>query len=157
MKIAVIQGPNLNMLGVREQHIYGGMTLDQIHAQLLATAEQSGVEIEFFQSNLEGEIVDKIQECLGTVQGIIINPAAYTHTSIAIRDALAAVNLPTVEVHISNLYKREDFRQKSLTAASSTGIISGFGPFGYHVGLIALMQVLNEIRAYQEAQAPTQA
>jgi 3-dehydroquinate dehydratase-2 len=157
MKIAVIQGPNLNMLGVREQHIYGGMTLDQIHAQLLATAEQSGVEIEFFQSNLEGEIVDKIQECLGTVQGIIINPAAYTHTSIAIRDALAAVNLPTVEVHISNLYKREDFRQKSLTAASSTGIISGFGPFGYHLGLIALMQVLNEIRAYQEAQAPAQA
>ncbi|MDY0320255.1 MAG: type II 3-dehydroquinate dehydratase [Arcobacteraceae bacterium] len=157
MKIAVIQGPNLNMLGVREQHIYGGMTLDQIHAQLQATAEQSGVEIEFFQSNLEGEIVDKIQECLGTVQGIIINPAAYTHTSIAIRDALAAVNLPTVEVHISNLYKREDFRQKSLTAASSTGIISGFGPFGYHLGLIALMQVLNEIRAYQEAQAPAQA
>jgi 3-dehydroquinate dehydratase-2 len=133
------------------------MTLDQIHAQLQATAEQSGVEIEFFQSNLEGEIVDKIQECLGTVQGIIINPAAYTHTSIAIRDALAAVNLPTVEVHISNLYKREDFRQKSLTAASSTGIISGFGPFGYHLGLIALMQVLNEIRAYQEAQAPAQA
>lgn len=152
MKIAVIQGPNLNMLGVREQHIYGGMTLDQIHAQLQATAEQSGIEIEFFQSNLEGEIVDKIQECLGTVHGIIINPAAYTHTSIAIRDALAAVNLPTVEVHISNLYKREDFRQKSLTAASSTGIISGFGPFGYHLGLIALMQVLNEIRSYQETQ-----
>ncbi|MDY0328095.1 MAG: type II 3-dehydroquinate dehydratase [Arcobacteraceae bacterium] len=153
MKIAVIQGPNLNMLGVREQHIYGGMTLDQIHAQLKATADQSGIELEFFQSNLEGEIVDKIQECLGTVHGIIINPAAYTHTSIAIRDALSAVNLPTVEVHISNLYKREDFRQKSLTAASSTGIISGFGPFGYHLGLIALMQVLNEIKTYQEAQA----
>ncbi len=152
MKIAVIQGPNLNMLGVREQHIYGGMTLDQIHAQLKATADQSGIELEFFQSNLEGEIVDKIQECLGTVHGIIINPAAYTHTSIAIRDALSAVNLPTVEVHISNLYKREDFRQKSLTAASSTGIISGFGPFGYHLGLIALMQVLNEIRTYQETQ-----
>ncbi|MCK9337679.1 MAG: type II 3-dehydroquinate dehydratase [Arcobacteraceae bacterium] len=152
MKIAVIQGPNLNMLGVREQHIYGGMTLDQIHAQLKATADQSGIELEFFQSNLEGELVDKIQECLGTVHGIIINPAAYTHTSIAIRDALSAVNLPTVEVHISNLYKREDFRQKSLTAASSTGIISGFGPFGYHLGLIALMQVLNEIRTYQETQ-----
>ncbi|QOG11607.1 type II 3-dehydroquinate dehydratase [Arcobacter sp. FWKO B] len=156
MKIAVIQGPNLNMLGVREQHIYGGMTLDQIHAQLKATADQSGIELEFFQSNLEGEIVDKIQECLGTVHGIIINPAAYTHTSIAIRDALAAVNLPTVEVHISNLYKREDFRQKSLTAASSTGIISGFGPFGYHLGLIALMQVLNEIRTYQEEQSQGQ-
>lgn len=152
MKIAVIQGPNLNMLGVREQHIYGGMTLDQIHAQLKATADQSGIEIEFFQSNLEGEIVDKIQECLGTVHGIIINPAAYTHTSIAIRDALSAVSIPAVEVHISNLYKREDFRQKSLTAASTTGIISGFGPFGYHLGLIALMQVLNEIRAYETAQ-----
>ncbi|MCK9161611.1 MAG: type II 3-dehydroquinate dehydratase [Arcobacter butzleri] len=152
MKIAVIQGPNINMLGVREQHLYGGTRLEHIHEQLQATAEQNGFEIEFFQSNLEGEIVDKIQECLGTVQGIIINPAAYTHTSIAIRDALAAVNLPAVEVHITNLYKREEFRQKSLTAASTTGIISGFGPLGYHLGLIAIMQVLNEIKAYQEAQ-----
>ncbi|MBD3841161.1 MAG: type II 3-dehydroquinate dehydratase [Campylobacterales bacterium] len=153
MKIAVIQGPNLNMLGIREQHIYGPMTLDQIHEQMKVNASQNGVELEFFQSNLEGEIVDKIQECLGTVDGIIINPAAYTHTSIAIRDALSAVNLPVVEVHISNIYKREEFRQKSITAASSLGIISGFGPFGYHMGLIALMQVLNEMRAVQAARA----
>ncbi len=152
MKIAVIQGPNLNMLGVREQHIYGHMTLDQIHEQLKGQAEQNGLELEFFQSNLEGELVDKIQECLGTVDGILINPAAYTHTSIAIRDALSAVAMPTVEVHISNIHKREEFRQKSITAASATGVIAGFGPFGYHLGLISLMQILNEIQAMQKAQ-----
>ncbi|MEM5556990.1 type II 3-dehydroquinate dehydratase [Aliarcobacter cryaerophilus] len=151
MKIAVIQGPNLNMLGVREQHIYGGVTLEQIHAQLQNAADQNGVEIEFFQSNFEGEIVDRIQECLGTVDGIMINPAAYSHTSIAIRDALAAVNMPVVEVHISNIYKREDFRQKSITAGSSTGVITGFGGFGYHLGLISLIQMLNELKALNEA------
>jgi len=153
MKIAVIQGPNLNMLGVREQHIYGPMTLDQIHEQMKATADQSGIEIEFFQSNLEGEIVDKIQECLGTVDGIIINPAAYSHTSIAIADAIAAVNIPVVEVHISNIYKREEFRQKSLTARSSVGVITGFGPFGYHLGLISIIQILNEVQASQQIAA----
>jgi 3-dehydroquinate dehydratase-2 len=156
MKIAIIQGPNLNMLGVREQHIYGPMTLDQIHEQLKGNASQNGVELEFFQSNLEGEIVDKIQECLGTVDGIIINPAAYTHTSIAIRDALSAVALPAIEVHISNLYKREEFRQKSVTAASSTGLISGFGPFGYHMALIGLTQIISEIKAAQQAQQAQQ-
>ena len=157
MKIAVIQGPNLNMLGVREQNIYGPMTLDQIHEQMKSTAEQNGIELEFFQSNLEGEIVDRIQECLGEVNGIIINPAAYSHTSIAIADALAAVNMPTVEVHISNIYKREEFRQKSVTAASSTGVITGFGPFGYHLGLISLTQILNEMKAAQDAQAAANA
>jgi len=153
MKIAVIQGPNLNMLGVREQNIYGHMTLDQVHQQLKDQADQNGFELEFFQSNLEGELVDKIQECLGTVDAILINPAAYTHTSIAIRDALSSVAIPTVEVHISNIYKREEFRQKSITAASATGVIAGFGPFGYHLGLISLTQILNEIKAMQEAQA----
>ncbi len=152
MKIAVIQGPNLNMLGVREQNIYGPMTLEQIHDQMKGSASQNGVELEFFQSNLEGEIVDKIQESLGEVDGIVINPAAYTHTSIAIRDALAAVNLPTVEVHISNIYKREEFRQKSVTAASSTGVIAGFGPFGYHLALISLTQIISEVKAMEEAQ-----
>ena len=151
MKIAVIQGPNLNMLGIREQHIYGGITLEQIHAQLQNAADQNGIEIEFFQSNFEGEIVDRVQECLGTVDGIMINPAAYSHTSIAIRDALAAVNMPVVEVHISNIYKREEFRQKSITAGASTGLITGFGGFGYHMGLIALIQMLNEIKAIQDA------
>ncbi|WP_375722948.1 type II 3-dehydroquinate dehydratase [Arcobacter sp. KX21116] len=153
MKIAVIQGPNINMLGVREQHIYGPMTLDQIHQGMKEQASQNGIELEFFQSNLEGEIVDKIQECLGETDGIIINPAAYTHTSIAIRDALSAVNLPTVEVHISNIYKREEFRQKSITAASSTGVIAGFGPFGYHLALISLGQIISEVKAMEKARA----
>ena len=152
MKIAVIQGPNLNMLGIREQHIYGAMSLEQIHEQLKNAAAQNGVEVEFFQSNLEGEIVDRIQECLGTVDGIMINPAAYSHTSIAIKDALSAVVMPVVEVHISNIYKREEFRQKSITAGASTGVISGFGPFGYHMGLIALMQIISEIKVVSQAQ-----
>ncbi|CAI8216149.1 MAG: type II 3-dehydroquinate dehydratase [Sulfurovum sp.] len=152
MKIAVIQGPNLNMLGVREQNIYGPMTMEQIHEQLEGAAKQNGVELEFFQSNLEGELVDKVQESLGTVDGIMINPGAYTHSSIALRDAISAVSLPTVEVHISNLYKREEFRQKSMTAGAATGIVSGFGPFGYHMGLIALMQIISEIKMAQQAQ-----
>ena len=152
MKIAIIQGPNLNMLGIREPHIYGSMSLEQIHDQLKNAAAQNGIEVEFFQSNLEGEIVDRIQECLGTVDGIMINPAAYSHTSIAIKDALSAVSMPVVEVHISNIYKREEFRQKSITAGASTGVISGFGPFGYHMGLIALMQIISEIKAVTQAQ-----
>ena len=152
MKIAIIQGPNLNMLGIREQHIYGSMSLEQIHDQLKNAAAQNGIEVEFFQSNLEGEIVDRIQECLGTVDGIMINPAAYSHTSIAIKDALRAVSMPVVEVHISNIYKREEFRQKSITAGASTGVISGFGPFGYHMGLIALMQIISEVKAVTQAQ-----
>ncbi|PLY07846.1 MAG: type II 3-dehydroquinate dehydratase [Arcobacter sp.] len=157
MKIAVIQGPNLNMLGIREQHIYGPMSLDQIHEQMKGSASQNGVELEFFQSNLEGELVDRIQECLGTVDGILINPAAFSHTSIAIKDALSAVNLPTIEVHISNIYKREEFRQKSITAGSSTGVITGFGPFGYHLGLIALTQIVAEVKAVEAQQTEAQA
>ena len=157
MKIAVIQGPNLNMLGIREQHIYGPMSLDQIHDQMKASASQNGVELEFFQSNLEGEIIDRIQECLGTVDGILINPAAYSHSSIGIKDALSAVNLPTVEVHISNIYKREEFRQKSITASASTGVISGFGPFGYHLGLIALTQIVAEVKAVESKQTEASA
>jgi 3-dehydroquinate dehydratase-2 len=145
MKIAVIQGPNLNMLGVRETNIYGPMTMEQIHEQLENSAKQSGVEIEFFQSNLEGEIIDRIQECMGTTDGILINPAAYSHTSIAIADALKAVALPVVEVHISNIYHREEFRQKSITATASAGVITGFGPFSYHMGLMALTQIVSEI------------
>jgi 3-dehydroquinate dehydratase-2 len=152
MKIAVIQGPNLNMLGVRETNIYGPMKLEDIHNQMKMVAEQNGFEIEFFQSNLEGEIVDKIQECLGDADGIIINPAAYTHTSIAIRDAISAVQLPTIEVHISNIARREEFRKKSLISAVCAGTIVGFGPFSYHLAMIAMVQILNEIKAVREAQ-----
>ncbi len=152
MKITVIQGPNLNMLGVREQNIYGPMKLEDIHSQMKAFGEQSKVEVEFFQSNLEGEIVDKIQECLGDSQGIIINPAAYTHTSIAIRDAIKAVGIPTIETHISNIYAREEFRQKSLIAPVCAGQVSGFGPFSYHMAMVGMVQIINEIRIMNEQQ-----
>ena len=152
MKIVVIQGPNLNMLGVRDTQVYGPMRLEQIHAQMKEFAAQSGVEIEFYQSNLEGEIVDRIQECYGDAHGIIINPAAYSHTSIAIRDAISAVSLPTIEVHISNIYRREEFRQKSMTAPVCTSSIVGFGPFGYHLAMVGMMQILSEIKALHAAQ-----
>lgn len=157
MKVVVIQGPNLNLLGHREQNIYGPMKLEEIHTQMEAIAKQNNMEIEFFQSNLEGEIVDRIQECIGEADGIIINPAAYTHTSIAIRDAIAAAAMPAVEVHISNIHRREEFRQKSLTAPVCTGQISGFGPFGYHLAMISMTQILGEIAAQKQAQAAAQA
>ena len=156
MKIAVIQGPNLNMLGVREQNIYGPMKLEQIHKNMEGYAKQYNLEIEFFQSNLEGEMVDKIQECLGDADGIIINPAAYTHTSIAIRDAISAVNVPTIEVHISNIHRREEFRQKSMIAGVCAGQITGFGPFAYHLAMLAMTQILQEVKAIKEAQAQQQ-
>ncbi len=157
MKVVVIQGPNLNMLGHREQNIYGPMKLEDIHSQMESFAGQNGMEVEFFQSNLEGEIVDRIQECMGEAHGIIINPAAYTHTSIAIRDAIAAVQIPTVEVHISNIYQREEFRQKSLIAPVCAGQISGFGPFSYHMAMIAISQIMSEVKAMSEAHHAQQA
>ncbi len=156
MKIVVIQGPNLNMLGIREQNIYGPMKLEQIHAQMKEVATQNGAEIEFFQSNLEGEIVDKIQECYGEAHGLIINAAAYTHTSIAIRDAISAVSLPAIEVHISNIHRREEFRQKNMIAPVCTSSVVGFGPFGYHLAMMGMFQIMNEIKAAQEAQSQQQ-
>jgi len=152
MKIMVIQGPNLNMLGVREQEVYGPMKLEQIHAQMKDFANQNNVEIEFFQTNLEGEIVDKIQECYGEVDGIIINPAAYTHTSVAIRDAISAVSIPTIEVHISNIHRREEFRKTNMIAPVCASSIVGFGPFGYHLAMMGILQIMNEVRAVKEAQ-----
>ncbi|BAF69544.1 type II 3-dehydroquinate dehydratase [Nitratiruptor sp. SB155-2] len=156
MKVMVIQGPNLNMLGIREQHIYGPMKLEDIHKQMKNFADANGLDIEFFQSNLEGEIVDKIQESLGDADGIIINAGAYTHTSIAIRDAIAAVQLPTIEVHLSNVYRREEFRQKSMIAPVCAGVITGFGPFSYHLAMVAMHQIFQEIEALK-AQQPQQA
>ncbi len=156
MKIVVIQGPNLNMLGIREQQVYGPMKLEQIHAQMKEFAAQNGIEVEFFQSNLEGEIVDKVQECYGEAQGIIINAAAYTHTSIAIRDAISAVNIPTIEVHISNIHRREEFRKTNMIAPVCSSSIVGFGPFGYHLAMVGMLQIMNEIKAAQEAQAQAQ-
>ncbi len=156
MKVMVIQGPNLNMLGIREQQIYGPMKLEDIHTQMKAFAEANGMEIEFFQSNFEGEIVDKIQECLGDADGIIINAGAYTHTSIAIRDAIAAVQLPTIEVHLSNVYRREEFRQKSMLAPVCAGVITGFGPFSYHLAMVAMHQIFQEIQALKAQQQQQQ-
>jgi len=157
MKIVVIQGPNLNMLGVREQNIYGPMKLEQIHAQMKDVATQNGVEIEFFQTNLEGEIVDKIQECYGEAQGIIINAAAYTHTSVAIRDAISAVSIPTIEVHISNIHRREEFRKENMIAPVCASSVVGFGPFGYHLAMMGMLQIMNELKAAHEAQLQAQA
>ena len=157
MKVVVIQGPNLNMLGIREKNVYGPMKLEDIHGQMKTYAEQNKLEIEFFQSNLEGEIVDRIQECIGDADGIIINPAAYTHTSIAIRDAISAVQIPTLEVHLSNIYQREEFRHTSLTAPVCAGQITGMGPFGYHLAMVGMVQILSEVSAMKQAQQAQQA
>ncbi len=156
MKIVVIQGPNLNMLGIRDQNIYGPMKLEDIHSQMKGFADKNQIDIEFFQSNLEGEIVDRIQECIGDADGIIINPAAYTHTSIAIRDALSAVQLPAIEVHLSNIHQREEFRHTSLTAPVCAGQIVGMGPFGYHLAMVGMTQILNEVKAMKQAQQAQQ-
>ncbi len=144
-KIQVINGPNLNMLGKREPHIYGAMTLDEINRGLGQEAKPLGIELHFFQSNHEGALVDKIQGLFDDpVDGIIINPGALTHTSVALRDALLLLSCPTVEIHLSNIYKRESFRHKSLLADIVTGQISGFGHYGYHMALQALAKMLHE-------------
>ena len=140
-KILLINGPNLQLLGVREPSIYGNVTLSQIVDDLRQRASAQGVELMDFQSNSEGAIVDRIAEALADgTEGIIINPAAYTHTSVAIRDALAAVKIPAVEVHLSNVSSREDFRNRSLTAPVCRGVIAGFGAQGYRLALQALLE-----------------
>lgn len=140
--VFVIHGPNLNMLGTREPDIYGHQTLEEINRALKAQADRRGLHIETFQSNHEGDIVDQIQQAQDSFQGVIINPAAYTHTSIAIRDALSLLNIPVVEVHLSNIYKRESFRRTSMMSAVVTAQISGFGSHGYLLALEGLAQVL---------------
>ncbi len=134
-KILIINGPNLNLLGTREPEIYGKTTLKDIETQLKDRAEKLSVEIECFQSNHEGEIVDKICAAKNNFDAIIINPAAYTHTSVAIRDAFAAVDIPAIEVHISNVYSREEFRHSSLIAPVVVGQIAGLGIQGYLLAL----------------------
>ena len=134
-KILIINGPNLNLLGTREPEIYGKTTLKDIETQLQTRAEKLNVEIECFQSNHEGEIVDKIHSAKNNFDAIIINPAAYTHTSVAIRDAFASVDIPTIEVHISNVYSREEFRHNSLIAPVVVGQIAGLGIKGYLLAL----------------------
>lgn len=144
MKILVINGPNLNLLGQREPEIYGRATLEHINEELLSYAKGfEGVNLEFFQSNHEGEIVEKIQKT--DCDGILINPAAYTHTSVAISDAIKAVNLPAVEVHLSNIQKREDFRKNSFIAPACVGQISGFGKDSYLAGLFCLIKHIESL------------
>lgn len=137
MKILVIHGPNLNMLGKREPDIYGTFTLDDINKRLISLAEEIGVEVSFFQSNHEGELVQKIQDSMGIYQALVINPGAYTHTSVALRDAIASTGIPTVETHISNIYRREEFRKYSYISGVAVGQISGFGPDSYLLALRA--------------------
>ena len=134
--ILIIHGPNLNLLGVREPEIYGGTTLQDINRNLSRLTESTGVKLDFFQSNAESALIDRVQQTVNDgTDFIIINPAAYTHTSIALRDALAAVKLPFIEVHLSNIYSRESFRQKSYFSDLAIGIISGLGAKGYELAL----------------------
>jgi 3-dehydroquinate dehydratase-2 len=140
--VLVIHGPNLNMLGKREPEIYGNTTLDEINSDLEKLGEKLGLSVETFQSNHEGAIVDKIQEAVTLKKGMIINPAAYTHTSIAIRDALLLLDIPVIEIHISNIYKRKSFRQTSMIADVATAQIAGFGVKGYGMALKALAEMI---------------
>jgi len=143
MKILVLNGPNLNLLGTRDPAIYGRESLEDLQKTLEDLAEELGVEIDFRQSNLEGELVEWLQKSVGECEGIVFNPAAYSHTSVAIRDALAAIPTPCIEVHLSNVEAREDFRQVAMTAAECVGRISGLGFESYRLGLRAIIDYLS--------------
>jgi len=143
-KILIINGPNLNLLGEREETKYGKITLEEVKKNCESHGKSIGYEIKFTQSNVEGEIVTIIQKAKGFYDGIIINAAAYTHTSIAILDALLAIKLPTIEVHITNIYSREDFREKSLISKAANGIICGFGVNGYIMALNSIKEILKK-------------
>ena len=145
MRILVLHGPNLNLLGKREPEIYGSHTLEDINRTLMSQANLLGVTLDCFQSNHEGELIDLIHSALGTRDGILINPGAYTHTSVGLRDALSGVNIPTVEVHLSNIHRREEFRHHSYIAPIAVGQISGFGADSYRLGLDALVNHLKPV------------
>ena len=142
MRILVVNGPNLNLLGTREPEIYGTLTLAELERRLEQAASELEVQIDFFQSNHEGGLIDAIQGAVGRYQGVLINPGAFTHTSLALRDCLVGVGLPAVEVHLSNLHRREPYRRRSHTAEAAIGVIQGFGPLGYELGLTALVRHL---------------
>lgn len=143
MKILIINGPNLNMLGIREPEKYGTETLSDIEKELYAYSFELGIDIETYQNNTEGFIIDKIQQAMDNFDGILINPGGYTHTSVAIRDAISAVNLPCAEVHLTNIQAREEFRQKSIIAPVCIGQITGFGKEGYKLALKGLSEYIN--------------
>jgi 3-dehydroquinate dehydratase-2 len=142
LKILVLHGPNLNLLGTREPDIYGAITLEELNASLIKLGMELGVSIESRQSNVEGELITWIQQAKQAFDGLVFNPAAYTHTSIALRDAIVGVEIPMVEVHLSNIHRRESFRRRSYLASVALGQISGFGPNSYLLGLRALVDVL---------------
>jgi len=139
LRILVLHGPNLNLLGIREPEVYGRATLEEIEADLQAAGKAAGAEVQCFQSNHEGALIDRIHEARTWADGILVNPGGLTHTSVALRDALVAVELPVVEVHLSNVAAREDFRQRSLISPIALGVVSGFGPTSYRLGLEALL------------------
>ena len=143
-KIIVINGPNLNLLGEREKEKYGKVSLKDVEADCLKYAEKNDIELSFVQSNLEGEIVTLIQNCRNKYSGIIINAAGYTHTSVSILDALKVLKIPIIELHITNIYNREEFRHKSLISKAATGIICGFGVKGYTMAIEAMKNILSE-------------
>lgn len=142
-KFLVINGPNLNLLGEREKHIYGVMSVEQINEKIINHFKDQSIHIDFFQSNHEGEIIDKIQKARTAYSGVVINPGAYSHYSIAILDAIKSVDMPFIEVHLSNIYSREEFRRISVTAVGCHGVVSGLGYFGYIMALEALLNKLN--------------
>lgn len=139
LRILVIHGPNLNLLGTREPEIYGATTLAEIDAELSSLAKQAGCELDAFQSNHEGLLIDRIQEARSNADGVLINPAGLTHSSVALRDALIASELAIVEVHLSNVFAREPFRHHSYVSGIAVGVVSGFGPASYRLGLDALI------------------
>ena len=149
-RFLVLHGPNLNLLGTRERSIYGATTLKSVNAAIEDLAKHEGVGVDIRQSNVEGEIVTWIQEAKDRFDAIILNPGAYTHTSVAIRDAIAAVEVPTIEVHLSNIYKRESFRRRSYIAGVALGQISGFGPTGYLLAVRAALEHLKAARSGSE-------
>lgn len=144
-KILVLHGPNLNLLGLREPAVYGSLSLPEIDERLEAVGAQLGLEVRSYQSNSEGALIDALHEARGWAAGVIFNPAGYTHTSVALRDAVAAIGLPVIEVHLSNVYAREDFRQVSLLAPVCQGKITGFGWRSYLLGLYALAEIIKDL------------
>jgi 3-dehydroquinate dehydratase II len=142
--VAVLNGPNLNMLGLRQPEVYGAATLDDIEQLCAETAEGLDLAIDFRQTNGEGELISWVQECRGRAQGIVINPAGYSHTSVALLDALLSTELPVIEVHISNIHRREQFRHHSYVSTMATGVLCGFGTHGYALALIAMARLLED-------------
>lgn len=144
MKILILHGPNLNLLGTREPEVYGSLTLDDINSRLIELGRELNVEIKCLHSNHEGALIDALQDARTWAGGVVLNPGGYTHTSIALRDAISAIQIPVVEVHLSNVYAREEFRHKSLISGVCKGKISGFGWHSYTLGLRALIEILED-------------